>query len=71
MLFIPALFALLPWHLRFRHAAAVEGLLGRVFGDALIRIGQTVAKASREEPGCISYRLYEDTELANEFVFVD
>jgi DNA segregation ATPase FtsK/SpoIIIE, S-DNA-T family len=36
MLFIPALFALLPWHLRFRHAAALEGLVGRVFGDALI-----------------------------------
>ena len=26
--------------------------------DALIRIGQAVAKASREEPGCISYRVY-------------
>jgi S-DNA-T family DNA segregation ATPase FtsK/SpoIIIE len=36
MLFIPALLALLPWHLRFRHAAAVEGLVGRVFGDILI-----------------------------------
>src|SRR4051812_33495518 len=36
MLFIPALFALLPWHLRFRHAAALEGLVGRVFGDVLI-----------------------------------
>jgi quinol monooxygenase YgiN len=39
--------------------------------DALIRIGQAVAKASREEPGCISYRVYEDTELPNEFVFVE
>src|SRR5438270_5601908 len=36
MLFVPALFALLPWHLRFRHAAAVEGLIGRVFGEILI-----------------------------------
>jgi len=35
MLFVPALIALLPWHLRFRHAAAMEGLLGRVFGDIL------------------------------------
>jgi quinol monooxygenase YgiN len=39
--------------------------------DALIRIGQAVARASREEPGCISYRVYEDTELPNEFVFVE
>jgi quinol monooxygenase YgiN len=39
--------------------------------DALIRVGQAVAKASREEPGCISYRVYEDTELPNEFVFVE
>src|SRR4051812_16555056 len=36
LLFVPALLALLPWHLRFRHAAALEGLVGRVFGDALI-----------------------------------
>jgi quinol monooxygenase YgiN len=39
--------------------------------DALIRVGQTVAAASRSEPGCISYRLYEDTEIENEFVFVE
>ncbi len=39
--------------------------------DALVRVGQTVAAASRAEPGCISYRLYEDTERANEFVFVE
>ena len=39
--------------------------------DALIEIGQTVAAASREEAGCISYRVYEDTELVNEFVFVE
>jgi quinol monooxygenase YgiN len=39
--------------------------------DALVRIGQAVAAASRKETGCISYRLYEDTELANEFVFVE
>src|SRR3954463_1612139 len=36
LLFVPALLALLPWHLRFRHAAAMEGLVGRVFGDILI-----------------------------------
>jgi quinol monooxygenase YgiN len=39
--------------------------------DALVRVGQTVAAASRTETGCISYRLYEDTELENEFVFVE
>jgi quinol monooxygenase YgiN len=39
--------------------------------DALIRIGQAVAEASRKEAGCISYRLYRDTERENEFVFVE
>jgi len=39
--------------------------------DALVRIGHAVAQASREETGCISYRLYEDTERDNEFVFVE
>jgi quinol monooxygenase YgiN len=39
--------------------------------DALVRIGQAVAQASRQEPGCISYRLYEDTERDGEFVFVE
>lgn len=51
-------------------------VIGRVRTDAdkrsdLIRLGQAVAAASREEDGCISYRLYEDTETANEFVFVE
>ncbi|HEV2021615.1 MAG TPA: DNA translocase FtsK [Terriglobales bacterium] len=36
MVFLPALLALLPWHLRWRHAVPMEGLLGRVVGDALI-----------------------------------
>ncbi|MCW3069224.1 MAG: hypothetical protein JWL67_1849 [Solirubrobacterales bacterium] len=39
--------------------------------DALIRVGQDVASASRAEHGCLSYRLYEDTETDNEFVFVE
>ncbi len=39
--------------------------------DALMRVGQAVAAASRAETGCISYRLYEDTERENEFVFVE
>jgi len=51
-------------------------VVGRVGTDAekreaLVRIGQAVAVASREETGCISYRLYEDTELENEFVFLE
>jgi quinol monooxygenase YgiN len=51
-------------------------VVGRVVTDAdrrdeLVRIGQTVARASREEAGCLSYRLYQDTELENEFVFVE
>jgi quinol monooxygenase YgiN len=39
--------------------------------DALVDVGQTVAAASRQEAECISYRLYEDTERPNEFVFVE
>jgi quinol monooxygenase YgiN len=39
--------------------------------DELVRIGQAVAAASRREPGCISYRVYEDTEVENDFVFVE
>jgi quinol monooxygenase YgiN len=39
--------------------------------DALVQVGQAVAGASRKETGCISYRLYQDTERENEFVFVE
>ena len=39
--------------------------------DALVEVGQAVAKASRKEAGCISYRVYEDTEVANDFVFIE
>jgi quinol monooxygenase YgiN len=51
-------------------------VVGRVQTDAdkredLIRIGQAVAQASRAEAGCISYRVYEDTEIENDFVFVE
>ncbi len=51
-------------------------VVGRVRSDAdkraeLVRVGQAVAKASRAESGCISYRLYEDTEIENDFVFVE
>jgi quinol monooxygenase YgiN len=55
---------------------AVIVVVGRVRTDAdkreaLVQIGQAVATASRKETGCISYRLYKDTELENEFVFVE
>ncbi len=51
-------------------------VIGRVSTDAdkreeLMRIGETVAAASRAEAGCISYRVYEATDLENEFVFVE
>ncbi len=51
-------------------------VVGRVQSDpakreALVRLGQAVAKASRKEAGCISYRLYEDSERENHFVFVE
>lgn len=51
-------------------------VIGRVSTDTakraeLIDVAQNVASASRQEDGCISYRIYEDTERANDFVFVE
>jgi quinol monooxygenase YgiN len=51
-------------------------VVGRVSTDdakraELIEVAHKVASASRAEAGCISYRIYEDTERANEFVFVE
>ena len=51
-------------------------VVGRVVTDAdkraeLVRVGQTVAAASCVEPGCMSYRLYQDTDNENAFVFVE
>jgi quinol monooxygenase YgiN len=51
-------------------------VVGRVQTDVdkraeLVRIGQALAAASRLEPGCISYRVYRDTENENDFVFVE
>jgi quinol monooxygenase YgiN len=51
-------------------------VVGRVSTDAekrgaLIRAGQALAAASRAETGCISYRLYEDTENSNALVFIE
>ena len=36
VMFVPALLALLPGHMRWMHVIPVEGLLGRVVGDVLI-----------------------------------
>ena len=51
-------------------------VVGKVSTDAqrradLIRVGQAVAAASRAEKGCLHYRVYEDTEAPNDFVFVE
>ncbi len=51
-------------------------VVGRVRTDAgkraeLLRVGHAVAAASRAEAGCLVYRLYEDTEAENDFVFVE
>ncbi|MBZ5648817.1 MAG: DNA translocase FtsK [Acidobacteriia bacterium] len=36
LIFVPGMLALLPWHWRWVHAVPIEGLLGRIVGDALI-----------------------------------
>jgi DNA segregation ATPase FtsK/SpoIIIE, S-DNA-T family len=36
LVFSPALLALLPGHMRWKHAIPVEGLLGRILGDVLL-----------------------------------
>ena len=51
-------------------------VVGRVQSDAsrreeLVRLGEAMAAASREETGCIDYRLYEDIERENHFLFVE
>src|SRR6476660_8927030 len=42
LIFTPALLALLPWHWRWIHAVAIEGLLGRIVGDMLLHYFNTV-----------------------------
>ena len=42
LIFTPALLALLPWHPRWQHAVAIEGLLGRIVGDVLLHYFNTV-----------------------------
>ncbi len=39
--------------------------------EELIRLGETVAAASREEAGCLAYRLFQATDDENAFVFVE
>jgi quinol monooxygenase YgiN len=51
-------------------------VIGRVRTDSskreqLLRIGQEVARASREEAGCLGYRFYADTELQDAYLFVE
>lgn len=51
-------------------------VVGRVQTDPerraeLVRIGQRVAAASRDEPGCLHYRVYQDSEDENAYVFVE
>jgi quinol monooxygenase YgiN len=51
-------------------------VVGRVRTDMekredLVRVARAVAEASRAEPGCISYRVYEDIDTPNDFVFVE
>ena len=51
-------------------------VVGRVRTDEgkradLMRIGLAVAAASREEGGCISYRIYEAVDAENVFVVVE
>jgi quinol monooxygenase YgiN len=51
-------------------------VVGRVRTDdekreRMLEVAQTVARASRAEAGCINYRVYEDTEEPNDFVFVE
>jgi quinol monooxygenase YgiN len=51
-------------------------VVGRVRTDGdkraeLLRVSHKVAAASRAEAGCLAYRIYEDTQAENDFVFVE
>jgi quinol monooxygenase YgiN len=51
-------------------------VVGRVQTDPerreeLLRVGQRVAATSRQEPGCLHYRVYQDSEDENAYVFVE
>ncbi|HYX70464.1 MAG TPA: DNA translocase FtsK 4TM domain-containing protein, partial [Terriglobales bacterium] len=64
LVFVPALLGLLPWHLRWRHALPVEGLLGRVVSDVLLHYLNLVG-AYLVCAGAIAVALY----LATAFSF--
>ena len=36
MIFVPALFGLLPWHWHWMHAVPVEGVVGRLVAGTLV-----------------------------------
>jgi quinol monooxygenase YgiN len=51
-------------------------VVGRVQTDPekraqMLEVAHKVASASREEEGCVDYRVFEDTEQPNNFVFVE
>jgi quinol monooxygenase YgiN len=51
-------------------------VVGRVSTDdakraELLEVAHKVASVSRQEAGCIDYRIYEDTEQPHHFVFVE
>jgi quinol monooxygenase YgiN len=51
-------------------------VLGRVTTNSekraeLVRIAEELACSSCEDGGCISYRVFEDIERENEFVFIE
>ncbi|HXZ29154.1 MAG TPA: DNA translocase FtsK 4TM domain-containing protein, partial [Terriglobales bacterium] len=64
LVFVPALLGLLPWHLRWRHALPIEGLLGRIVSDALLHYLNLVG-AYLVCAGAIAIALY----LATAFSF--
>ena len=66
LLFIPALMALLPGHLRWMHAIAIEGLFGRILGDFLVHYFNMLG-ASIVALSAIAAALY----LCTTFSFVD
>ena len=63
VIFFSALLALLPWHWRWLHVIPIEGLLGRIAGDALIHyfnlVGAYLIAAS-----CIAVALYLSTAFS-------
>src|SRR5689334_17309564 len=63
VLFFSALLAMLPWHWRWLHVLPIEGLVGRITGDAMIHyfnlVGAYLIAAS-----CIAVALYLSTAFS-------